>query len=202
MWAAEKGFEPIVKMLLAKGASVEYLDQSGVSPLLWALRACTSRLREIVTRSYGAVITNGTGDTNAVVWLLLRYGANPNIGSHHSRVPLFWAISSSSAASVEALLKAGCDPIAKNRYGRPPLMSATIRGKVWIIAALLTSLRIKMHWMTMEEARSWKVGGRGIFMSFWRYCRSAPARSLVFPNLSSAWMATKEKWLAMCVRFM
>ena len=72
MWAAGKGFEPIVKMLLAKGASIECLDQSDESPLLWALRACTSGLRERVTRSHGAVITNGTGDTNAVVRLLLR----------------------------------------------------------------------------------------------------------------------------------
>ncbi|PYH33678.1 uncharacterized protein BO87DRAFT_436873, partial [Aspergillus neoniger CBS 115656] len=102
---------------------------SGESPLLWALRACTSRLREIVIRSYGAVITNGTGDTNAVVSLLLRYGANPNIRSHHGRVPLFWAIKSGSVALVETPLKAGCDPIAKNRYRCTPLMSATVRGK-------------------------------------------------------------------------
>lgn len=113
MWAAGRGFEPIVKMLLAKGASIECLDQSGESPLLWALRACTtSRLRERVTRSHGAVITNGTGDTNAVVKLLLRYAFTPNIRSHHGRVPLFWATNRGSAASVEALLKAGCDPNA------------------------------------------------------------------------------------------
>ncbi|PWY73512.1 hypothetical protein BO83DRAFT_35165 [Aspergillus eucalypticola CBS 122712] len=89
-----------------------------------------------------AVITNGTGDTNAVVRLLLRYGANPNIGSHHSRVPLFSAINSGSAASVEALLKAGCDPNAKDRYRCTTPMSATVRGKVRVIAALLRSPRI------------------------------------------------------------
>ncbi|PYH64536.1 ankyrin repeat domain-containing protein [Aspergillus vadensis CBS 113365] len=94
-------------MLLAKGASIECLDQSDESPLLWALRACTSGLRERVTRSHGAVITNGTGDTNAV-----------------------------------ALLKAGCDPNAKDRYRCTPLMSATVHGKVRVIAALLESLRI------------------------------------------------------------
>ena len=35
-WAAEKGHEAVVKLLLEKGADLESKDQDGRTPLIWA----------------------------------------------------------------------------------------------------------------------------------------------------------------------
>lgn len=138
MWAGAGGFELIVKMLLIRGA-VDCIYQSGESPLFGALKACPSGLGERITRGYRSMTRNETGDTNAVVKLLLRYGADPNIRNRHGRVSLFWVLNYGSGASVEALLRAGCDPNVRYRYGRTPWMSATVRRQAGVVAALLKS---------------------------------------------------------------
>jgi hypothetical protein len=69
-WAAEKGHEAVVKLLLEKGAELEAKDKDGRTPLLWAAK-------------------NGH---EAVVKLLLENGAEPEAKDKRGRTPLSYAI--------------------------------------------------------------------------------------------------------------
>ena len=110
MWAAAKGCEIIVKMLLVRGVNADKVDQSGESPLLWAMRTCICGLHKKVTRCCPSTTEDEVGDREAVVKLLLRYGANPHIQGQDGQMPLSLAVNSESEALVEYLPRAGCDP--------------------------------------------------------------------------------------------
>ena len=92
-WAAEKGHEAVVKLLLEKGADVESKDRYyGQTPLSWAAEK----------------------GHEAVVKLLLEKGADVESKDEYGRTPLWWAAEKGHEAVVKLLLEKGADVESKD----------------------------------------------------------------------------------------
>ena len=93
-WAAEKGHEAVVKLLLEKGADVESKDRDyGQTPLSWAAEK----------------------GHEAVVKLLLEKGADVESKDKDGRTPLSWAAENGHEAVVKLLLEKGADVESKDK---------------------------------------------------------------------------------------
>jgi len=99
--------EKTVPLLVAKGADINARNQGGESPLLLALQ------RNLPTSQPRAEL----------VALLLKSGANPNLGTDQT-TPLIAAVSAGSAELVRLLLDAGADPNLRPKDGGFPLIVA------------------------------------------------------------------------------
>lgn len=84
-WAAEKGDEAVVQLLLDRGAATEAVDNSGRTPLSWAAEK----------------------GHEAVVQLLLDRGAALGTVDKSSRTPLSWATANGHEAVIHLLLDRG-----------------------------------------------------------------------------------------------
>ncbi|WXC58102.1 hypothetical protein SNK03_004001 [Fusarium graminearum] len=117
LWAAYKGHEAIVRLLVKNAARVEKVDQVyGRTPLSWAA-------------------SKGHQD---VVRLLLRNGANVNAVDNSQRTPLSWAASRGHLNTVRYLIEAGADKeLADSRSGQTPLSWAVSRGQEAVVKLLL-----------------------------------------------------------------
>ncbi|CAI7596712.1 unnamed protein product [Penicillium pancosmium] len=130
-WAAGKGYEAIVKMLLDKGADPNHPEDPSQSPIFWALKSHDGGLHQKIIRGRGLGSWDNVavGDMSAVVDLLLQYGADPNVVDEkgHTPISLLVDFEVNSRKIVKSLLGAGCNPNVKGRYGRTPLMGAVVR---------------------------------------------------------------------------
>lgn len=143
-WVAAQGYEAIVKMLLDSDVDANYYGKPNQAPLLWAFGTPDSPNYDILRRNrecHDYVV----GDTQAVVSLLLRYGADPNIMDDKGRGILLLVVEHgfNSKALVTQLLKAGSNPNTRDKNGRTPLMDATVRGMGQVVKALLESPNIE-----------------------------------------------------------
>jgi ankyrin repeat protein len=116
-WAAEKGYETVVKLLLEKGADVESKDNDDNTPLL---------------------LTAEKGH-EAVVKLLLEKGADVESKTrYHDHTPLSFAARNGHEAVVKLLLDKGADVESKSRfYGFTPLLMAAWKGHEAVVTLLL-----------------------------------------------------------------
>ncbi|KAI1205011.1 uncharacterized protein F4807DRAFT_444749 [Annulohypoxylon truncatum] len=94
-WAAANGHEAVVKLLLEKGADIEFKDCLGQTPLSWA----AEKGRE------------------AVVKLLLEKGADIESKDNSGKTPLSWAAKFDNEAVVKLLLEKGADFESKDHNG-------------------------------------------------------------------------------------
>ena len=93
-WAAEEGYEAVVKLLLEKGAELEAKDEmDGQTPLSWAAANGLSR-----------AAVNGH---EVVVKLLLEKGAELETKDDHRRTPLSWAAAKRHEAVMKLLVEKG-----------------------------------------------------------------------------------------------
>ncbi|KND87822.1 Ankyrin repeat domain-containing protein 50 [Tolypocladium ophioglossoides CBS 100239] len=114
-WAAGRGHEVVVKLLLGKEANIESTDKGSRTPLSWA----TEKGHE------------------AVVKLLLEKGADANSKDKGSQTPLLWAASKGNDTIVKLLLEKGADADSKYSDGRTPLSWATAEGHEAVVKLLL-----------------------------------------------------------------
>ncbi|KAG4256551.1 hypothetical protein FPRO03_14015, partial [Fusarium proliferatum] len=114
-WAAERGHEAVVQLLLEWSASVEAADKDGRTPLLCA-------------------VAQGH---ETVVQLLLDWGANTNAVDKDGRTPLWWASLEGHEAIVRLLLDWGADTEAADKDGQTPLRLAADRGHEATVQLLL-----------------------------------------------------------------
>ena len=114
-WAAERGHEAVVKLLLEKGAELETNDKGyGRTALSWAAE-------------------NGH---EAVVELLLEKSAKLETKSHDGRTALSWAAEKGHEAVVKLLLEKGAELEIKNSYGQT-LLSWAAENRHEVIVKLL-----------------------------------------------------------------
>lgn len=114
-WAAERGHEAIITLLLAKGASVETKDNEGRSPLSWA--AAEGR--------------------EAVVELLVDNEADVKSKDNQGRTPIYFATFHGHEGTVAFLLDKGADVESTTKYSRTPLTLAAQGGFETIVKLLL-----------------------------------------------------------------
>ncbi len=108
-WAAERGQDAVVKLLLAKdGVNPDSKDKSSCTPLSWAAK---------------------NGHEAVMKLLLVKDGVDPNPEDKDSCTPLSWAAKNGREAVVELLLaKDGVDPDSKDEYSRTSLSWAAENG--------------------------------------------------------------------------
>ncbi|RYP72136.1 hypothetical protein DL771_004370 [Monosporascus sp. 5C6A] len=114
-WAAERGHEAVVRLLLDKGAAVDREDKEDWTPLLWA-----------AVRAH-----------EAVVQLLLDKGAAVDKEDKKGRTPLLWAAGRAHEAVVQLLLDKGAAVDKEDKKGRTPLSWAAERGHEAVVRLLL-----------------------------------------------------------------
>ncbi|KAI9730863.1 MAG: hypothetical protein M1834_005581 [Cirrosporium novae-zelandiae] len=110
------GHEVIVKLLLMRPTELEYKDDFGNTPLLWAVQK----------------------KHEAVVKLLLEKSANPESKDKFGQTPLLWATKKRYETVVKLLLKKGANLESKNGdYGGTPLSAAAECGHEAVVRLLL-----------------------------------------------------------------
>ena len=129
MWAALYGRAPVVAWLLDHGADVAASNGAGVTAL--HLAAMQGRADVV------AALIKGGADVHAAAQGLFQ------------RTPLHEAINQGAAA---ALLAAGADPNAVTTFGETPLYTATKRGNIDVMLALLEKGAEVDHAATTPDA--------------------------------------------------
>ncbi|TVY68789.1 Vegetative incompatibility protein HET-E-1 [Lachnellula suecica] len=114
-WAAGRGKEELVELLLKKGAATEARDNYGQTPL--------SRAAEI--------------GHFWVMKLLLEKGADPSAKDRFGRTPLSWASENGHEKAAKILLPNGADLEAEKGYGWTPLSRAAGNGHQALVRLLL-----------------------------------------------------------------
>ena len=124
-WAAERGHEAVVKLLLETGkVDVDSKDRYGRTPLSWA----ADRGHE------------------AVVKLLLETGKVDVDSKDRGRTPLSWAAERGHEAVVKLLLETGKVDIDWKDYGQTPLSWAAERGHEAVVKLLLETGKVDVDW--------------------------------------------------------
>jgi ankyrin repeat protein len=142
-WAALKGHQAVVALLIAQGADLAAVINDGETALMVAQRANKPEVAALL-RPTGPFSASGgifdaakRGDVAAVRQLLAE---NPKLVSladtGFGATPLHWAALRGQDAVVEVLLAAGASPTATNRDGETPLQVAE-RAKKGDTAAIL-----------------------------------------------------------------
>ncbi|KAF7502472.1 hypothetical protein GJ744_005687 [Endocarpon pusillum] len=147
-YAASRGHETVVRLLLTYGADVNAKGQRGGT----ALQGAADRGDEAVVRlllAHGADVnakdqSGGTalqeaaiGGHKAVVRLLLAHGADVNTKSERGRTALQGAAVRGHEAVVRLLLAHGADVNAKDQSGGTALQGAAARGDEAVVQLLL-----------------------------------------------------------------
>lgn len=113
-WAAERGHEMVINLLLDKGAELETRDSD---------------------RRTALSLAAGSGHA-VVAKLLLENGADIDAGEYY-RTPLYWAAIGGHETVVQLLLEKGAETDIKGRYGRMPLSHAAESGHETVVKLLL-----------------------------------------------------------------
>jgi ankyrin repeat protein len=148
-WAADNGYEAVVKLLLEKGADVESKSNNGRTPLSWAakngheavVKLLLEKGADVGSQSiYGQTPLSWAAENGyeAVVKLLLEKGADvESRDTIYDRTPLSWAAENGHEAVVKLLLEKEADVDSKDEYGQAPLWWAARNGHEAIVKLLL-----------------------------------------------------------------
>ncbi|KAI9933213.1 hypothetical protein MW887_007685 [Aspergillus wentii] len=115
-WAVWRSHEPIVKLLLSKGADVNLHDEKGETPLLRA----------------------ATDGNERMISLLLEKGARIELTEpEYGQTPLAWASIMGHEKAVQLLLEKGANIESKDAHGLTPLAAAAMSGHAAVVEVLL-----------------------------------------------------------------
>jgi ankyrin repeat protein len=148
LWAAIRGHEAVVKLLLERGAELEAKDSDSRTPLLWAtisgheaiIKLLLERGAELEAKgsySLTPLLYAALHGHEAVVKLLLERGAEFEAKDSYNRTPLLYAALHGHEAVVKLLLERGAELEAKDSYSRTPLLYAALHGHEAVVKLLL-----------------------------------------------------------------
>ncbi|KAJ4100681.1 hypothetical protein NW761_003667 [Fusarium oxysporum] len=147
-WAALKGHEVVVQLLLDRGADIEAADKVGQTPLSTAaLKGHNDIVRMLLDRHASVRAADKNGRTplwwaawkghETVVRMLLDRHASVEAADEDGRTPLWWAVLKGHEAVVRLLLDRGADTNTADKWGRTPLSWATKRRHEAVVQLLL-----------------------------------------------------------------
>jgi ankyrin repeat protein len=149
-WAAGRGHEAVVTLLIDKGAELETKDKLGRTPLSWAtekgyevvVTLLLDKGAELETKdnifSEAPLSLAAKIGHEAVVTLLLERGAELETKDNSfSKTPLSWAAKRGHEAIVRLLLDKGAELETKSNSGRTPLSWAAAEGHEAVVRLLL-----------------------------------------------------------------
>ena len=177
-WAAEKGHERIVRLLLGrKDVNPNTPDMAyGRTPLWWAAGNGHERIAELLLgrkdvypdtpdTEHGQTPLSwaaGNGHEEIVKLLLGRKDVNPDSSSNAGRTPLSWAAGNGHERIVNLLLEGkDVNPNSPSRSGWTPLLWAAVNGHEGIVKLLLGQAEINPDISDADCGRtplSWAAG--------------------------------------------
>jgi hypothetical protein len=201
---------------LAAVAAIQAGDVSGLAALLDAEPALAgTRLRVAGGRTPLHVVSDWPGyfpNGPAVVALLIKAGANPNIRSnddHRGETPLHWAASSDDADVALALIEGGADLETPDGSIGTPLDNAIGYG-CWHVARLLVArgVRVERLWHAaalgrldrVEDLLQLGADSEQISQAFWHACAGGQRRAaerLLGAGADLAWVPGYAKGTAL-----
>ena len=125
-----------VESLLVRGADINSRDST-------KFRSCTdanpprTRYTPLILSTFRHSRDSRVKRNTAMMDLLLKHGANPNLGDTHSKTPLHFAASQGDVAAVQALLSHGADANVKDYVGDTPLIAAAYGNNIKVVKLLL-----------------------------------------------------------------
>ena len=114
-WAARKGKEAVIQLLIKQGAEVDLKDNEGRTPLSWAAQM----------------------GHKATVQLLIEQGAEVDSKDNEGQTPLSWAVGFGKEAIVQFLIEQGVEVDSKDNEGQTPLSRAAEEGEEAIVQFLI-----------------------------------------------------------------
>lgn len=103
IWSAKNGDIEVIKLLIGKGANVNYVDVYGNTPLIYTTR-------------YGDIET---------LELFIKNGAKVNHADKYGNTPLIYAARNNDMETIKLLIEADADVNHVNKEGYTPLYFAT-----------------------------------------------------------------------------
>jgi ankyrin repeat domain-containing protein 17 len=149
--AVQGGHEPLVRLLVERGAHIEHRDKRGNTPLLLASAAGHTRLVELLlacgadveaqterTRDTALCAAAQAGRLESCELLITRGRANREHRNASDYTPLALAASNGHTSVVRALLNSGAEVNSRtgSKLGISPLMLAAMNGHVGAVRAL------------------------------------------------------------------
>jgi ankyrin repeat protein len=157
--AIKIGSEPMVRLLLKLGAGIEVTTAGGMTPLFYALREKQVHQEDIVhvlcdrgpedekvpkpkmdaKDGQGLTVLHHAvrNGNDKVIEILLRNGADCNIGCKAHGTPLHYAIKRKQESTVELLLRHDANVDSQDEYGRTPLVLAAIDTNTYQLIKML-----------------------------------------------------------------
>lgn len=134
--AADRADFRRVALLLREGAQVNGLDKEGSSALRCAVSSLGFFKRQVIKGRLVRIRGAPLEDVYKTVRLLLKAGADPNLGDEYG-TPLLSAAGDGNLPVVRMLIEAGALPDPAHDTGITPLASAVYRGRAKVVECLL-----------------------------------------------------------------
>ena len=160
--AANGGHKSSVALLLAAGASIDWVDKNGMTPLyVAAYMGRKSVMKELLEHGANINLVARGGHTPLhaaahqghpeIIDMLLDKGANINAQNGDGETPLFLAAKNGHFEALKVLLEYGADLGLPNKKGETPLSIASRSGHKEVVKILNETKLLQQQAMTVKS---------------------------------------------------